>query len=523
MPGITGVDTRRLTKKLRQQGSTLGKIVFEDDEAEKIEFYDPNVENLVAKVSTDEVKIFNEGGATKIVAVDVGLKFNQLRCLLKRGAQVKLVPWDYDFTQEKMDGLFLSNGPGDPQMASTTIANLAKLLKERPEQPIFGICLGHQLMSLAIGAPTYKLPYGNRGHNQPCIHEDTKKCFITSQNHGFATDVDKLPAGWLPLFTNANDKSNEGIVHETKPWFTVQFHPEANAGPRDLECLFDVFMDAAKATDNSMTVRDRITKNLVDNETPCLPHGTVTPLPRKVLVLGSGGLSIGQAGEFDYSGSQAIKALKEEGISTVLINPNIATVQTMKGLADKVYFLPVTPRYVEETIAVERPDGILLSFGGQTALNCGIALEKSGVFKKYNVKVLGTPVQAIEDTEDREIFARKVAALGETTCPAHTCANTAEVLEAAGKVGFPVMMRSSFALGGLGSGVVPNMKQLKEMVRRKPCAASPDARSPRSRPCCSRAHDADARLAVSCLWHACMGLGERPSARRRKRLATLCF
>ena len=209
-------------------------------------------------------------------------------------------------------------------------------------------------------------------------------------------------------------------------------------------------------------MRQRITDLLIERETPCLKPDYVTPLPRKVLILGSGGLSIGQAGEFDYSGSQAIKALKEEGISTVLINPNIATVQTMKGLADKVYFLPVTPQYVEETIAAERPDGILLSFGGQTALNCGIALEKAGVFKKYEVKVLGTPVQAIEDTEDREVFAKKVAALGFSTCPAEACSNVAEVMAASKKIGFPAMMRSSFALGGLGSGVMRNAVDLEK-------------------------------------------------------------
>ena len=440
-----------------------GKLVIEGDDAAAIEFTDPNAENLVAKVSIKEPKVYNPEGEVSIIAVDVGLKFNQLRCLYGRGAKVTLVPWDYDFTKDKFDGLFLSNGPGDPVMADVTTQNIKTLMETQPTVPIFGICLGHQLLSLASGAKTYKLPYGNRGHNQPCIHEDTKKCYITSQNHGFATDASNLPEGWHALFTNANDKSNEGIVHGSSPWFSVQFHPEAAAGPRDLECLFDVFVDAAKAGGKGPIVRKAITDKLVSIERPCLNPADPPKRPNKVLVLGSGGLSIGQAGEFDYSGSQAIKALKEEGIMTVLINPNIATVQTMKGLADKVYFLPVTPAFVEETIITERPDGVLLSFGGQTALNCAIELENAGVFERYGVKVLGTPVRAIEDTEDRELFAEKVATVGETTCPAHTCANTKEVLAAAEEVGYPIMMRSSFALGGLGSGVVNDAVELKRM------------------------------------------------------------
>ena len=418
---------------------------------------------MVAKVSIKDVKVYNPEGEINIIAVDVGLKFNQLRCLYSRGAKVTLVPWDYDFTKEKFDGLFLSNGPGDPIMADKTIEHVKTLMETQPTIPIFGICLGHQLLSLASGAKTYKLPYGNRGHNQPCVHEDTKKCYITSQNHGFATDASNLPAGWHALFTNANDHSNEGIVHGSSPWFSVQFHPEAAAGPRDLECLFDVFVDATKAGGKGPIIRKAITEKLVSIERECLNPDEPPARPNKVLVLGSGGLSIGQAGEFDYSGSQAIKALKEEGIMTVLINPNIATVQTMKGLADKVYFLPVTPAFVEEIIIAERPDGVLLSFGGQTALNCAIELENAGIFERYGVKVLGTPVRAIEDTEDRELFAQKVATVGETTCPAHTCANTDEVLAAAEQVGYPIMMRSSFALGGLGSGVVNDAVELKRM------------------------------------------------------------
>lgn len=186
--------------------------------------------------------------------------------------------------------------------------------------------------------------------------------------------------------------------------------------------------------------------------------------PKKVLIIGSGGLSIGQAGEFDYSGSQAIKALREENIQTVLINPNIATVQTSKGLADKVYFLPLVAEYVEQVIKVERPDGALLTFGGQTGLNCGIELEKKGVFERYNVNILGTPIQSIIDTEDRKIFSEKINAIGEKVAPSLAAHSVNEALEAAEELGYPVMTRAAFSLGGLGSGFANNKEELRVLA-----------------------------------------------------------
>ena len=184
----------------------------------------------------------------------------------------------------------------------------------------------------------------------------------------------------------------------------------------------------------------------------------------KVLLLGSGALKIGEAGEFDYSGSQALKALREEGIYSVLINPNIATVQTSEGVADKIYYLPVTPEFVEQVIEKERPDGILLSFGGQTALNCGVALYKSGVLEKYNVQVLGTPVQAIIDTEDREIFAGKLAEINVKTPKSIAASNMEEAFAAVDKLGFPVIIRAAYTLGGLGSGFCSNKEELERLA-----------------------------------------------------------
>lgn len=187
---------------------------------------------------------------------------------------------------------------------------------------------------------------------------------------------------------------------------------------------------------------------------------------KKVLLLGSGALKIGEAGEFDYSGSQALKALREEGIKTVLINPNIATVQTSEGVADQIYFLPVQPYFVERVIAKERPDGILLSFGGQTALNCGVELYKSGILEKYNVRVLGTPVQAIIDTEDRELFVDKLNEIDVKTIKSEACSDIAHARKAAAELGYPVIIRAAYALGGLGSGFCDNEKELDKLAEK---------------------------------------------------------
>ena len=187
---------------------------------------------------------------------------------------------------------------------------------------------------------------------------------------------------------------------------------------------------------------------------------------KKVLLLGSGALKIGEAGEFDYSGSQALKAMKEEGIETVLINPNIATVQTSEGVADQVYFLPVQPYFVEKVIEKERPDGILLAFGGQTALNCGVELYQSGVLEKYNVKVLGTPVQAIMDTEDRELFVKKLDEINVKTIKSQACDNIADARKAAAELGYPIILRAAYALGGLGSGFCDNEEQLNALAEK---------------------------------------------------------
>uniref|UniRef100_A0A3Q2T4G5 Multifunctional protein CAD n=1 Tax=Fundulus heteroclitus TaxID=8078 RepID=A0A3Q2T4G5_FUNHE len=464
IPGLQGIDTRCLTKKIRERGTMLGKLVVDGTPENSVPLDNPDQRNLVQEVSMKEPRVFNPSGSVRITAVDCGIKYNQIRCLAQRGACVTVVPWDHPLDPNDFDGLFISNGPGDPRFCQATINNVRKVVCVDQPKPVFGICLGHQLLSLVIGAKTYKMKYGNRGHNQPCIHNGTDRCFITSQNHGFAVDPDTLPSDWDVLFTNANDHTSEGVVHSTKPLFSVQFHPEHMAGPTDLVGLFDVFLDAVK--DHKVgNGKKSVKQRLMDHLTYAGSSKTEEVVrPKKVLILGSGGLSIGQAGEFDYSGSQAIKALKEENVQTVLINPNIATVQTSKGLADKVYFLPLTPEYVTQVIQNERPDGVLLTFGGQTALNCGVELTKLGVLEKYKVKVLGTPVASIEMTEDRKIFVEKMEEINEHVAPSEAALSVEQAVAAAERLGYPVLVRSAFALGGLGSGFANNREELVLLV-----------------------------------------------------------
>ncbi len=241
IPGIYGVDTRALTKRLREKGTMLGRIICNKQD---IEFYDPNRENLVAQVSTNKKEIYGSG-SNKVLLVDCGVKFNIIRYLFKRDVTVIRVPWNYDFLNEDYDGLFISNGPGDPKQCKVTIENINRAFEK--EKPIFGICLGNQLMALASGADTYKLKYGHRSHNQPVLRVGTNRAYITSQNHGFAVDNETLSNDWEPMFININDQTNEGMIHKSKPFFSTQFHPEASGGPTDTAFMFDEFIKNIKA------------------------------------------------------------------------------------------------------------------------------------------------------------------------------------------------------------------------------------------------------------------------------------
>lgn len=265
VPGITGIDTRELTKVLREHGVMMGRIVF-DDAMDNGEWRMDNYGevNYVDRVSCKDIIVYAGGESKtfpvstpmeelnsqlsifhsqlkKVVLVDCGVKTNILRCLLKRGVEVIRVPWDYDFNGLQFDGLFISNGPGDPDTCDAAVQNIRRAMQNE-KLPIFGICMGNQLLSKAGGAKIYKLKYGHRSHNQPVRMVGTNRCFITSQNHGYAVDNNTLGADWEPLFVNMNDGSNEGIRHKSNPWFSAQFHPEAASGPTDTEFLFDEFV-----------------------------------------------------------------------------------------------------------------------------------------------------------------------------------------------------------------------------------------------------------------------------------------
>ena len=241
VPGITSIDTRSLTKLLREHGVMMGKIIF-DDEPDNIPDAAYEGVNFVDRVSCKEIIRYNEGAGKRVVLVDCGVKANIIRCLVNRGMEVIRVPWNYDYTAMEFDGLFLGNGPGDPDMCEDAVSIIRKQMS-LSRKPICGICMGNQLLAKAAGAKIYKLKYGHRSHNQPVREVGTNRCYITSQNHGYAVDATCLGTEWRELFVNMNDGSNEGITHTSNPWFTSQFHPEACSGPVDTEFMFDRFVE----------------------------------------------------------------------------------------------------------------------------------------------------------------------------------------------------------------------------------------------------------------------------------------
>ena len=475
IPAITDIDTRALTRHLRANG-TLRAVLTHEPEApsrqrlahlavaarrvtplseqdlvaetsrtSNIEWFDPLPPELRVRNRTD-------GGGLSIAVVDYGVKSNILRSLRERGCRVIVLPhtagWG-DVEASGADGLVLSNGPGDPAVLDGPIELARRALGRIP---LFGICLGHQILARAAGATTSRLPFGHHGANHPVKDLETGLVHITSQNHEFQVDAASIPAGDLVVTQrNLNDGSVEGLGHRTLPAFSVQYHPEGCPGPQDNQHLYDRFLDM---------VRER---------RPVLRAvgGAVqAPKPKKILILGSGPIVIGQAAEFDYAGTPACKALREEGIVTVLVNSNPATIMTDEEVADRVYLEPLTVESVERVIARERPDALLPTLGGQTGLNLATDLAKAGVLERYQVRLLGADIETIRKAEDRDAFKKMLEDLGEPVPNSRVCETLEEVDTFANQAGLPLVIRPAYTLGGTGGGFVTTEPELKAIARR---------------------------------------------------------
>ena len=479
VPGLQEVDTRALTRHLRDHGTlraalapealaTPGELVEMARQAPSL-----SEQELVAEVSCRTIQRITEalhpalvrgispaersqaGRGLRIAVVDFGVKRNTLRSLVSRGAEVFLLPHSCsleELEQLHPDGVVLANGPGDPATLPAEVALTAAVIAR---YPVLAICLGHQLVGRAIGASTSRLPFGHHGGNHPVQDLRTGKVFVTPQNHEFQVDEDSIPqdSGWFVSERNLNDKSVEGLRHATLPVISVQYHPEGSPGPQDRQLLFDEFLGLCRAPASGVAT---LTEGVAAGE----------PAPRKVLVLGSGPIVIGQAAEFDYAGTQACRSLREDGVEVVLVNSNPATIMTDEETADRVYLEPLTVASVERIIARERPDSLLAGLGGQTALNLAVALADQGVLREYGVRILGTPLEAIRDAEDRDRFKRRMVALGEPVPPSRTVNSVEEAAAFAQEIGLPLVVRPAFTLGGTGGGIATTQEELEQVVAR---------------------------------------------------------
>jgi carbamoyl-phosphate synthase large subunit len=475
VPAITEIDTRALTRHLRTHG-TLRAVLAHESEApsqarlaelavaarrvtplsdqdlvaetsrtSKVEWLDPLPAELRLRRRTD-------GAGLSIAVVDYGVKSNILRSLRERGCRVIVLPhtagWA-DVEASGVDGLVLSNGPGDPAVLAGPV-ELARNALGRI--PLFGICLGHQILGMAAGATTSRLPFGHHGANHPVKDLETGLVHITSQNHEFQVDAASIPSGDLFVTQrNLNDGSVEGLAHRTLPAFSVQYHPEGCPGPQDNQHLYDRFLDMVRE-------RRPVLRAVGGAAQP--------PKPKKVLILGSGPIVIGQAAEFDYAGTQACKALREEGIVTVLVNSNPATIMTDEEIADRVYLEPLTVEALERVIARERPDALLPTLGGQTGLNLATDLANAGVLERYQVRLLGASLDTIRNAEDRQAFKQMLESIGEPVPTSRVCESLAEVDEFAAQAGLPLVIRPAYTLGGTGGGFVTTPAELKAIAQR---------------------------------------------------------
>src|SRR5215813_11036684 len=482
VPGICGIDTRALTRHLRAHGALRAVISHELERPSDARLAELlalarrvtpiSEQDLVAQVSrcTAEEWLeplpaelrrrrYADGAGLTVCVVDYGVKSNILRSLRQRGCRVVVLPytatWD-DVRTTGADGLLLANGPGDPAM----LENPVDLCRQAIGRiPLFGICLGHQIIGRAIGATTSRLPFGHHGANHPVRDLDTGFVHITSQNHEFQVDSASLPDGdFFISQVNLNDGSVEGLGHRSLPVFSVQYHPEGCPGPTDNHELFDRFVEMVRARRPLLKAVGGASRDQLR--------------PRKVLIIGSGPIVIGQAAEFDYAGTQACKALREEGVETVLVNSNPATIMTDEDVADRVYIEPLTVDVVERIIERERPDAVLPTLGGQTGLNLAMDMHRAGVLARYGVRFIGADAHVIERAEDREAFKQLLLDIGEPVPLSSVCRSLIDARAFAAEIGLPLVVRPAYTLGGTGGGFATTAEEL-DMVVRGGLAASP--------------------------------------------------
>ncbi len=481
VPAIAEIDTRALTRHIRMHGALRAVLVHETASPSPSRLAELATaarrvtpladQDLVAQASrtTKEgwleplppelrTRRRSDGEGLLIAVVDYGVKSNILRSLRERGCSVVVLPHTATWSEVRAlgaDGLVLSNGPGDPSVLHGPVELAREALGS---VPLFGICLGHQILGRAAGATTSRLPYGHHGANHPVKDLDTGRVHITSQNHEFQVDAASIPPGdFYVSQRNLNDLSVEGLGHRRLPAFSVQYHPEGCPGPQDNQHLYDRFIDMVRS-------RAPVVKAVAGMKEE--------PRPHKVLILGSGPIVIGQAAEFDYAGTQACKALREEGIETVLVNSNPATIMTDEEVADRVYLEPLTVEAVERIIARERPDALLPTLGGQTGLNLATDLANAGVLERHNVRLLGATIDTIRKAEDRQAFKQMLEEIGEPIPISRVCESMDEVTEFAAVIGLPLVIRPAYTLGGTGGGFVTTQADLERIAARG-LAASP--------------------------------------------------
>lgn len=471
-PLIHGLDTRALVKFLtKSKCSHKSVIKAKGEKPSPSDFENQNLHcNDLARVSLPEAKVLREG-ENPIVLIDYGCKDAIKNFLYEMGHPMVVVPFNTsskEITKYNPRLIFLSNGPGDPREYTDQIQVVKELLGANI--PLRGICLGHQLLTLALGAETVKMPFGQRGMNHPILEHESGEILITSQNHGYASDEASLekvaksnPLGREIFISHRSlfDQTVAGMASTDHFMRSVQYHPEANPGPADAYKFFEEVENYLKGNIAKEVEVDKL-EGLVDLQKPIkkdIPY-------KKILLIGSGPIKIGQASEFDYSGTQACKSLKEIGIDVVLLNSNPATIMTDSDMAHKTYIEPITKETIKKIIEKENVDAVLSTMGGQTALNMCIELEEDGWLSQQGVDLLGARVDTIKKTEDRDLFSAELAGLGYQTGKRFHADNEKEALLLANsKVGFPLIIRRDFALGGKGAALVHSESELKEVFQ----------------------------------------------------------